>query len=63
MTIPHGFHKSMHTSAYYSYVSGRLKSVKDDPVAIERTLRELQGEIEMRAWYGIWWWTYEDWGN
>jgi hypothetical protein len=45
---------------YYSYVSGRLESVKDDPVAIERTLRELQGEIEMRAWYGIWWWTYED---
>ena len=40
---------------YYSYVSGRLESVKDDPVAIERTLRELQGEIEMRAWYGIWW--------
>lgn len=55
VVLPHSYHASLHTTAYHSYVTERLRLVEGDKEGVEATLASLRAEIFARSVAGIRW--------
>lgn len=55
VALPRSYHASLHTTAYHSYVTERLRLVEGDKEGVEATLASLRAEIFARSVAGIRW--------
>ena len=55
VVLPQSYHASLHTTAYHSYVTERLRLVEGDKEGVEATLASLRAEILARSVAGIRW--------
>lgn len=55
VALPAKYHASLHTTAYHSYVTERLRPVAGNRVGVELVLASLKAEIVARSAIGIRW--------
>ena len=55
VVLPQSYHASLHTTAYYNYITERLRPVAGDKAGVEATLASLKAEILARSAAGIRW--------
>ena len=55
VVLPQSYHASLHTTAYHSYVTERLRLVEGDKEGVEAMLASLRAEILARSVAGIRW--------
>ena len=55
VVLPRSYHASLHTNAYYNYITERLRPVAGDKAGVEATLASLKEEILANSAVGIRW--------
>ena len=55
VVLPRSYHASLHTNAYYNYITERLRPVAGDKAGVEATLASLKEEILANSVVGIRW--------
>ena len=55
VTLPQSYHASLHTTAYYNYVTEKLRPVAGNKAGVEMTLGTIRSEILVRSTLGIRW--------
>ena len=55
VVLPQRYHSSLHNTAYYNYVTEKLRPVAGDKAGVEATLASLKTEILVRSAAGIRW--------